>query len=42
MSCSLFDSNCFTRNLERLYRKMWADHCAGIKAHILVEDPAEG
>jgi predicted O-linked N-acetylglucosamine transferase (SPINDLY family) len=38
MSCPLFDTKRFTRNLERLYRIMWVDHCAGRKAHIVLEE----
>jgi predicted O-linked N-acetylglucosamine transferase (SPINDLY family) len=28
-TCALFDTRRFTRNLERAYRAIWDDHCAG-------------
>lgn len=35
LSCPLFDSSRFTRDLEQLYRNMWANHCRGEHGHIL-------
>lgn len=34
LSCPLFDSSRFTRDLEQLYRNMWANHCRGEHGHI--------
>jgi predicted O-linked N-acetylglucosamine transferase (SPINDLY family) len=35
LSCALFDSVQFTRDLERLFQTMWTDHQAGRKRNIL-------
>ena len=37
-SCPLFDSERFTRNLERLYERVWSDHCEGIKEHFILRE----
>jgi predicted O-linked N-acetylglucosamine transferase (SPINDLY family) len=34
LTCALFDSVQFTRDLERLFQAMWADHRAGRKRGI--------
>ena len=36
LNCALFDSVRFTRDLERLFQRMWADHLAGTKRHIVI------
>jgi predicted O-linked N-acetylglucosamine transferase (SPINDLY family) len=36
LSCALFDSERFTRDLERLFRQMWTDYCAGTKQPIVL------
>jgi protein O-GlcNAc transferase len=40
MDCPLFDSRRFTRDLERLYRRMWSDHRQGAKQHFLLTEHA--
>jgi predicted O-linked N-acetylglucosamine transferase (SPINDLY family) len=37
----LFDTARFTRNLERLYRRIWAQHCAGQRAMITLGASSE-
>jgi predicted O-linked N-acetylglucosamine transferase (SPINDLY family) len=37
----LFDTARFTRNLERLYRRIWAQHCAGQRAMITLDASSE-
>jgi len=36
LNCALFDSVRFTRDVERLFQRMWADHLAGTKRHIVI------
>jgi predicted O-linked N-acetylglucosamine transferase (SPINDLY family) len=36
LSCALFDSERFTRDLERLFRQMWADYRAGKRQPIVL------
>ncbi len=36
LTCSLFDTSRFTRDIERLFMAMWEDHRAGRKAPILL------
>ena len=36
LSCALFDSERFTRDLERLFRQMWTDYRAGTKRPIVL------
>ena len=38
LTCPLFDSARFTRDLERLYERMWADHLSGRKKTINLAD----
>lgn len=33
-TCPLFDSERFARDLERIYQRMWADSCAGVRTPI--------
>ncbi len=41
LTCPLFDSARFTRNLERLYERIWDDHLAGRKEPIVLVDEGE-
>ncbi|HEY8068433.1 MAG TPA: hypothetical protein VIF38_06020, partial [Burkholderiales bacterium] len=36
LSCALFDTECFTRDLERLFRRMWTDYRAGTRQPIVL------
>ena len=36
LSCPLFDSERFVRDLERLFQRMWEDYGAGIRQHIVI------
>ena len=38
LTCPLFDSERFARTLERLFERMWRDHCANKKEAFLIED----
>ena len=40
--CALFDSKRFTRDLERLFARMWANHRAGRRQAIVLGDDETG
>ncbi|MBF0128081.1 MAG: hypothetical protein HQM02_12840, partial [Magnetococcales bacterium] len=41
MTCPLFDTEGFTRDLERLYERMWQDHASGRREMIVPDAQGE-